>query len=95
MEGSGEQGRKGKKWTSWETQWLSLGRSEKNRKEDGVKYGKRKLLEEEIEDDRSTRNRDRGQLNKWKKPLLDSLEHRMRRKERQVGEAWKKWIKLT
>jgi hypothetical protein len=52
-------------------------------------------LDEEIEDDRSTRKKDRGQLSKWKKPLLDSLEHRTRRKERQDDEALKMWVKLT
>jgi hypothetical protein len=39
-------------------------------------------LDEEIEDDRSTRKMDRGQLNKQKNPLLDALEHHVRRKER-------------
>jgi hypothetical protein len=44
-------------------------------------------LNEEIKDDRSARKKDRGQLNKRKKPLLDALEHHARRKEKQVGEA--------
>jgi hypothetical protein len=74
---------------------LSLGQSEKKSKEDGANHGKIKLLDEEIEDDRLVRKRDRGQPNKWKNPSLDSLEHCARRKERQAGEAWKKWIKLT
>jgi hypothetical protein len=52
-------------------------------------------LDKEIEDDRSTRKMDHGQLNKQKKPLLDALEHRARRKERQAGEALKTWVKLT
>jgi hypothetical protein len=52
-------------------------------------------LNEEIEDDRSTRKKDRGQLSKWKNPPLDALEHRVRRKERQAGEALKTWVKLT
>jgi hypothetical protein len=52
-------------------------------------------LDEEIEDDRSTRKKDHGQLNKRKNPSLDALEHRVRRKERQVGEALKMWVKLT
>jgi hypothetical protein len=38
---------------------------------------------------------DRGQISKWKKPPLDSLEHPVRRKERKVGEARKKGVKLT
>jgi hypothetical protein len=52
-------------------------------------------LDEEIEDDRSERKEDRGKLNKRKKPPLDDLEYRARRKERQVGEALKTWVKLT
>jgi hypothetical protein len=56
---------------------------------------KSKSLDEEIEDDRSTRKMDRGQLRKWKNPPLDALEHHVRRKERQAGEAQKKWVKLT
>jgi hypothetical protein len=46
-------------------------------------------LDEEIEDDRSARNKDRGQLNKWKNPPLDALQHCVRRKEIQAGEALK------
>jgi hypothetical protein len=41
-----------------------------------------KPLDEEIEDDRSSRKKDRGQLSKWKNPSLDALEHCVRRKER-------------
>jgi hypothetical protein len=52
-------------------------------------------LDEETEDDRSTRKMDHGQLSKRKNPPLDALEHRARRKERQVGEALKMWVKLT
>jgi hypothetical protein len=52
-------------------------------------------LDEEIEDDRSTREMDREQLRKWENPPLDALEHRARRKERQAGEARKKRVKLT
>jgi hypothetical protein len=52
-------------------------------------------LDEEIEDDRSTRKMDHGQLNKWKKPSLDALEHNAKRKERQAGEALKTRVKLT
>ena len=54
-----------------------------------------KSLDGDIEEDRSSRKMDRGQLNKRKNPLLDALEHRARRKERQVGEALKTWVKLT
>jgi hypothetical protein len=56
---------------------------------------KSKSLDEEIEDDRSTRERHRGRLRKWENPPLDALEHRARRKERQVGEARNKRVKLT
>jgi hypothetical protein len=42
----------------------------------------RKLLDEEIKDDRSVRKTNRGQLSKKKKPSLDALEHRVRWKER-------------
>jgi hypothetical protein len=56
---------------------------------------KSKTLDERIKDDISTRNKDRGQVKKWKKPPLDALEHYARRKERQVGEALKIWDKLT
>ena len=51
-------------------------------------------MDEEVKDTRSKRKKDRGQLNKQKKPPLDALEHRMRRKERQAGEALKIWVKL-
>ena len=53
------------------------------------------MLDEEIEDYKSTRKKDHGQLNKRKKPLLDALEHHARRKERQAGKALKTWVKLT
>jgi hypothetical protein len=52
-------------------------------------------LDEEIEDDISTRNMDRGQLNKYRKPPLDALEHRAKREEKQAGESLKRWVKLT
>jgi hypothetical protein len=52
-------------------------------------------LDEEIEDDRSKRKMDQGQLNKQIKPPLDALEHRARREERQAGEALKRRVKLT
>jgi hypothetical protein len=38
-------------------------------------------MNEEIEDDISTRKEDRGQHNKRKNPPLDALEHLTRRKE--------------
>jgi hypothetical protein len=56
---------------------------------------KRKPLDDEIEDDKSTRKMDRGQLSKQRKKPLGALEHRARREERQAGEALKRWVKLT
>jgi hypothetical protein len=52
-------------------------------------------LDEKIRDDRSERKKDLGQLSKQKNPSLDALEHHEMKKERQVGEARKKWVKLT
>jgi hypothetical protein len=52
-------------------------------------------LEEKIKNDESERKKDQGQLNKQGKPPLDALEHSMRRKERQAGEALKMRVKLT
>ena len=52
-------------------------------------------MDEEIEDDGSSKKMDHGQLNKRKMPPLDALEHCTRRKERQAGEALKMWVKLT
>jgi hypothetical protein len=46
-------------------------------------------LNEKIEDDRSTRKIDHGQLNKWKKTSTSALEHLVGKKERQAGEALK------
>jgi hypothetical protein len=53
------------------------------------------LLDKGIKDDRSVRKKDRGQLSKQRKLPLDALEHRMKRKERRVGEALKTRVKLT
>jgi hypothetical protein len=44
-------------------------------------------LEDKIEENTSTRKMDCGQLNKWKNPTIDALEHLMGKKERQDGEA--------
>jgi hypothetical protein len=52
-------------------------------------------LNEKIEEDRSARKMDRGQLNKQKNPPMDALEHLVGKKERQAGEALKTWVKLT
>jgi hypothetical protein len=47
------------------------------------------LLDEKIEDERLERKMDCGQLNKWKNPSLDALEHHTRRKETQADKALK------
>jgi hypothetical protein len=52
-------------------------------------------LDERIEENISKRKMDHGKLNKKKNPLVNSLEHFTRRKERQAGEAWKMRVKLT
>jgi hypothetical protein len=52
-------------------------------------------LDVDIEDDRSTRKMDHGKLSKRKNPLLDTLEHHVRRKERQASKALETQVKLT
>jgi hypothetical protein len=52
-------------------------------------------LDEKIEEDRSIKDMDHGQLNKRKNPSTSALEHLTRKKERQAGEALKTWVKLT
>jgi hypothetical protein len=52
-------------------------------------------MDEEIEDERSERKKDCGQLSKWRNPSLDALEHRAKRKEREASEALKMWVKLS
>jgi hypothetical protein len=56
---------------------------------------KRKSLDDDIEDNRSAKERDLGKLRKWENPSMDALEHCARRKERHAGEARKKRVKLT
>ena len=53
------------------------------------------MLDEDIKDDKSARKKDHGHVSNWKNPPLDALEHRVRRNERQAGEALKTWVKLT
>jgi hypothetical protein len=52
-------------------------------------------LNEKIEEERSKKKMDRGQLNKWKKSPTDALEHLVGNKERQAGEALKMRVMLT
>jgi hypothetical protein len=52
-----------------------------------------KSLDEKIEENKSARKIDHGQLSKWKNPPIDSLEHLTGKMERQVGEAQKTWVK--
>jgi hypothetical protein len=54
-----------------------------------------KSLDEEIKDNKSIRKKECGKVRKQKKPPLDAFEHRVRRNERQAGEALKTWVKLT
>jgi hypothetical protein len=56
---------------------------------------RRKPLDEDIEDERSTRKKNNGKLNKWKIPPLYALEYHVRRKERQAGKSLKTRVKLT
>jgi hypothetical protein len=55
----------------------------------------RNSLDKEIEEDKSARKVDRGQINKRKKSPVDALENLVGRKERQASEALKTWVKLT
>ena len=52
-------------------------------------------MNEEIEEDRSTRKMEHGKLSKWKNPPVDALEHLAGKMEKQVGKARKTWVKLT
>ena len=72
--------------------------------ENGSKWSKKKKirsdvrensLNENIEEYKSTRKMDRGKLSKRKISSTVALEHLAGKKERQVGEALKTWIKLT
>jgi uncharacterized coiled-coil DUF342 family protein len=58
------------------------------------KVRENKPLDEKIEENISTRRTNRGQLNKWKNPLMDALEHLAGKMERQVGEARKTPVKV-
>jgi hypothetical protein len=55
----------------------------------------RKSLDRDIEEDRSARKMDCGQLKKWKNPPMDSFENLVGKKERQVDESLKMWVNLT
>jgi hypothetical protein len=46
-------------------------------------------LEDNIEEEISTKNMNHGQLKKNKNPSMSALEHLMEKKEEQVGEALK------
>jgi hypothetical protein len=73
--------------------------------ENGLKWPKEKKrrsevrenepLDEKIEENRSARKMDRGQLSKRKNPPMDALEHLAGKKERQAGKALKMRVKLT
>jgi hypothetical protein len=59
------------------------------------KVRKSKPLNENIEEDRSSRNTDHRQLIKRKNPPTDALEHFVGKKERQAGETLKIRVKWT
>jgi hypothetical protein len=52
-------------------------------------------LDEKIEENRLTRNMDCRKLRKKKMPPMNTLEHFVRKKEGQAGEAQNMWIRLT
>jgi hypothetical protein len=52
-------------------------------------------LEEKIEEDKATKKIYRRQLSKREKTSTSDLEHLAKKKERQVGEALKTWVKWT
>jgi hypothetical protein len=52
-------------------------------------------LNKNIEEDRSEKKVDHRKLRKKKKMSTSVLEHHAGKKERQVGEAHKSWVKLT
>jgi hypothetical protein len=53
------------------------------------------MLKEKIKEDKSSKNIDRGQLNKRNKTPRDALEHLTKTKEGQAGEALKTRVKWT
>jgi hypothetical protein len=72
-----------------------VGSKWKKEKKRWSKVRERKLLDGEIEEDRSTRKMDHGQLSKRKNLLMDALDNLIGMKERQAGEALKMRVKLT
>jgi hypothetical protein len=52
-------------------------------------------LEDKIKEDIALKMRDRGQVNKWKKTPMDTLENLMEKEEGQCGKALKTWVKWT
>jgi hypothetical protein len=74
---------------------IEIGSKWSKNKKRRSKVRENESLNEKIEEDRSSRNMDRGQINKRKKPPTDALEHLWGKKERQAGEALKTWVKLT
>jgi hypothetical protein len=52
-------------------------------------------LEEKIKEDKSSKKKDRGKLNKQKKTPMGALEHLMEDKEEWVGKALKTRVKWT
>jgi hypothetical protein len=52
-------------------------------------------LEEKIKEDKETKKRDRGQLNKRKKTTMNTLDDLAEKKEEQAGKALKTRVKWT
>jgi hypothetical protein len=75
--------------------WIENGSKYPKEKKIGSEARESEPLNEEIEEDRSTKKMDCVQISKQKKAPMDALEHLMGKKERQVGKALKTWVKLT
>jgi hypothetical protein len=52
-------------------------------------------LKDKIKEDKASNNMDRGQLRKWKNTPMDTLDHLVKKKEGQAGEALKTWVMWT
>jgi hypothetical protein len=70
------------------SKWLK-----KHKRRNEVKESK--SLKEKIKEDKETKNIDRGQVRKWKKTLMVSLENLTEKKEEQVGEVLRMRVMWT
>jgi hypothetical protein len=78
-----------------EDAWTEIGSKWPKKQKRRSEVRENEPLDEKIEETNQARKMDRGQLNKRKNPPMDTLEHFAGKKERQAGEAWKTWVKLT